>query len=271
MPSITSVCGNISRPYPAPADLPAAGREAVRRKWRVVIAGRRTTSGEFIGGALRNGDNIHSVEHIMPASGHAGEFVAGDPDLLIIHEELLEQPVDSHVPQLLQRRPGMRVLVFGAAMNDVLLLRLAGAGVHGYINGRPDAEEIRLAVQSIMAGNNWIEHRIMSACLSNHGSADRLLTARLRDNIEHMCSELTRREKEILCQVIRGYAIKQIAAEVHLSHQGVKMHLARLFRKFSASNRNQLILAVLDRISPVDDLSLSLCSELRKILAESPA
>ena len=65
---------------------------------------------------------------------------------------------------------------------------------------------------------------------------------------------------------MKGLAIKQIAERVHLSHQGVKMHLAKLFRKFKVSNRNQLILAAFDEMSPVEDLSLLLHNGLKKRL-----
>lgn len=115
----------------------------------------------------------------------------------------------------------------------------------------------------------WMEQHGIGSCVPAAESADQQMAVILRGNIDSLCADLTRREKEILCQVIRGYAIKQIAAEVHLSHQGVKMHLARLFRKFGASNRNQLILAVLDRISPVKDLSASLCRGLRANLSQT--
>jgi DNA-binding NarL/FixJ family response regulator len=40
-----------------------------------------------------------------------------------------------------------------------------------------------------------------------------------------------------------------------LSHQGVKAHLTNLFRKFGVKNRAQLILTVIDEVSPVGSLS----------------
>jgi hypothetical protein len=42
---------------------------------------------------------------------------------------------------------------------------------------------------------------------------------------------------------------------VFLSHQGVKAHLTTLFRKFAVKNRSQLILRVVDEVTPVDSIS----------------
>ena len=44
------------------------------------------------------------------------------------------------------------------------------------------------------------------------------------------------------------------------------MHLAKLFRKFKVSNRNQLILAAFDEISPVEDLSILFRNGLQRKL-----
>jgi DNA-binding NarL/FixJ family response regulator len=217
--------------------------------------------------ALRAGDERHTVALLQSPIPHVDGFLSTNADLLLIHNELIEQPLEKPLAKLLQQQT--RVLVFGSDMQDQYLWRLVRAGVHGYLNTPAAPADIRRAVAQIMAGNAWLEHRVVRNCVCAPGPDAGQLEAKLGGNIDSMCEQLTRREKEILCQVIRGYAIKQIAAEVHLSHQGVKMHLARLFRKFGASNRNQLILAVLDRISPVQNLSATLCSGLRSNLMET--
>ncbi|MGD8673326.1 MAG: helix-turn-helix transcriptional regulator, partial [Thiogranum sp.] len=102
--------------------------------------------------------------------------------------------------------------------------------------------------------------------IAGQQSFDELLESRFNERIEHLCEGLTKREVEILCEVVKGLAIKQIAEHVHLSHQGVKMHLAKLFRKFNVNNRNQLILAAFDSISPVDGLSTLLRDGLNQRL-----
>jgi DNA-binding NarL/FixJ family response regulator len=105
-----------------------------------------------------------------------------------------------------------------------------------------------------------------NACNINRHKFGEVLQCLVNDSVNRLHSNLTRRETEILCEVLKGLAIKQIAEEVHLSHQGVKMHLAKLFRKFRVANRNQLILATFDTISPENDISILLRNGLQRKL-----
>ncbi|UCE77166.1 MAG: response regulator transcription factor [Gammaproteobacteria bacterium] len=270
MTATTPCHGAMSRPYPASTEMNSPPpEERLHRTPRIIVAAQRAETSHALAGALHAGDDSYAIELLQSPLRRADGLRSAACNLLLIQNELIEQPLEPCLEQLLQQQPQRRILVFGVGMNDDYLSRLVRAGAHGYLNTPAEPAEIRLAAQQVLAGNAWMEQRVVSNCVSAPGSAAEQMAATLGSNIDSMCQELTRREKEILCQVIRGYAIKQIAAEVHLSHQGVKMHLARLFRKFGASNRNQLILAVLDRISPVKDLSASLCSGLRSNLMET--
>ncbi len=268
MTATTPTVGAIGRPCSAPGEFRYPEPERLQRPWRISIAAQHAETGRALVSALEDGDDSHAVELLQTPSHAPDGFLSVAADLLVIDTQFIEQPLEHPLAKLLQQQPQIRVLAFGVDLQDEYLSRLVRAGVHGYLKIPAAPAEFRRAVAHIMAGNTWLEHRVVRACLSAPAPEAGQLGAKLGSNIDSMCEQLTRREKEILCQVIRGYAIKQIAAEVHLSHQGVKMHLARLFRKFEASNRNQLILAVLDRISPVPDLSASLCSRLRSKLME---
>jgi len=268
MTATTPCYGGTSRTDTGSSQIARAQPQQLYRPWRIAVAANRAETGHALASALQQGDDQHTIRLLQPPIRHSDGLGFAAPDLLLIQNELIEQPVESCLTRLLQERPDMRILVFGVDMNQDHLSRLVCAGAHGYLDAQAGSDEIRLAAEQVMAGNAWMEHRVIGSCVSAPRAAAAQMAAKLQNNIDNLCEQLTRRETEILCQVIRGYAIKQIAAEVHLSHQGVKMHLARLFRKFGASNRNQLILAVLDRISPTADLSLSLCNGLRSKLIE---
>ena len=236
---------------------------------RIAIAAQAAETGKRLADALRGHDGQYAISVFEPPIRHTDGAGIGDPDVLVIEDKMLERPLQAAVARLLQQRPQLRILVFGAGLDDDRLAGLLDAGAHDYLELPASPADIRLALERVLAdkplGQRYPrgDHRPASA------GAEVAMQAALRGNIDKLCAELTRREKEILCQVIRGYAIKQIATEVHLSHQGVKMHLARLFRKFGASNRNQLILAVMDRISPLKGLCAVLCEELKRNLAQT--
>jgi DNA-binding NarL/FixJ family response regulator len=196
------------------------------------------------------------------------KFRAARPDALLIQNESLPHPIERFLGELTRQHPKVRILVFGKEMNDDHLYSLVRAGVHGYINERMDGNHFKRALDHVLEGNRWVERHILERFVTNQQDFDELLEFQFTERIERLCGQLTRREIEILSEVVSGLAIKQIAERVHLSHQGVKMHLAKLFKKFKVSNRNQLILAALDEMSPIEDLSVLLRNGLNRRLRE---
>jgi len=235
-------------------------------KTRIFIVGRKDFSTDSMARMVEDKSDNYLVSCVEPGDACMAKFVATEPDVLMIQGEALREPLERFIHGILDEYPNTRILVFGKDMNDDHLYRIIRAGVHGYINERMNGEHIERALGAIVSGQNWIERHIMARFINTQHELDKVLETRFYDKISQLCDNLTRRETEILCEVVKGLAIKQIAEEVHLSHQGVKMHLAKLFRKFKVTNRNQLILAAFDEISPVEDLSMLLRNGLQRKL-----
>jgi len=66
--------------------------------------------------------------------------------------------------------------------------------------------------------------------------------------------QMTNRESDVFCLVMEGLSTREIAAQIHMSEPTVKQHLSRLFKKFDASNRSQLILSAFERVCPVTNM-----------------
>ncbi|TCK19310.1 DNA-binding NarL/FixJ family response regulator [Thiogranum longum] len=238
-------------------------------KIKIFILGHKDFSIDSMARMVEDKGNNYMVSCVEPGDACMAKLVATEPDVLMIQKEVLKEPLERTIHGILGEYPNIRILVFGKDMDSDYLYRLVRAGVHGYINERMTGEHIERALASILEGNNWIERHIMERFIKTQQELDDVLETQFYEKISQLCDNLTKRETEILCEVMKGLAIKQIAEEVHLSHQGVKMHLAKLFKKFRVSNRNQLILAAFDEISPVEDLSMLLRNGLQKKLHAS--
>lgn len=238
---------------------------------RIFIIGRQNFSVDGLASMLEARDERYMVSCVEPDEDCMAKFAAASPDALLVENESLPQAFERFVKEVTQSHPTIRVLVFGKDMSDDHLYSLVRAGVHGYINERMDGNRFKLALDHVLDGNTWVERRILERFIAGQQGFDKLLESQLSERVERLCERLTRREMEILGEVIKGLAIKQIAESVHLSHQGVKMHLAKLFKKFNVNNRNQLILAAFDEMSPVEDLSVVLRNGLQKKLKNKPA
>ncbi len=241
----------------------AAGHAHTLDATDVIIIGHHDFSVDGLASMLEAADGNYHISCLDPDFTQLPKPGSDAPDVVLIQNEILEEPLERFIAVVSTAYPRARILVFGKNMDDDYLYRLVRAGVQGYINERMSGDDIKRALDNVMAGNNWVERHILERFVATQKDLDTALELQCHRKIEQMCSNLTKRETEILCQVVKGLAIKQIAEQVHLSHQGVKMHLAKLFKKFGVSNRNQLILAAFDRMSPVEDLSELLHNGLR--------
>jgi DNA-binding NarL/FixJ family response regulator len=259
-------------PYSSlPRKFMCSNPENGRDNTRIFIIGYQDFALDGLASMLEARDRGYTVSCVEPDEECMAKFAASHPDALLIQNESLPQPFERFVYEATERYPAIRILVFGKGMTDDQLYGLVRAGVHGYINERMDGDHFKRALDHVLAGNTWIERHVLERFIADQQNFDELLESQFNERIERLCDGLTRRETEILCEVIKGLAIKQIAERVHLSHQGVKMHLAKLFKKFNVNNRNQLILATFDAMSPVQELSVLLRNGLNKKLRTKPA
>ncbi len=132
-------------------------------------------------------------------------------------------------------------------MSDEFLLKIVRSGVAGYINEKMNADHLRKAIRVVLDGELWVERRILQRLILRVVELEEIIN----QAIESIRSVLTRRESEIYRYVLDGLSTKEIAREMNLSEQSVKLHLSNIFRKFDVSNKQQLILLTFQRVCPV--------------------
>jgi two-component system, NarL family, nitrate/nitrite response regulator NarL len=125
------------------------------------------------------------------------------------------------------------VLLTGAIeLPDVLMALQLGA--RGVVLKDVSPALLFKSIRTVMSGEYWVG-----------GSAVPDLISALREAAPARASEqpkfgLTARELEIVVAVAAGRSNREIARELHISHETVKHHLARIYDKVGASTRVEL-------------------------------
>jgi DNA-binding NarL/FixJ family response regulator len=152
-----------------------------------------------------------------------------EPDVVLL---------DVHLPDgsgagVIERCPGVRFLALSVsdAAEDVIAVIRAGA--RGYVTKSISPAELADAIRRVHEGDAVFSPRLAGFVLDAFaGSAT--------PPIDPELDQLTAREREVLRYIARGYAYKEIAAELHISVKTVETHVSAVLRKLQLTSRHEL-------------------------------
>jgi DNA-binding NarL/FixJ family response regulator len=133
-----------------------------------------------------------------------------------------------------EQLPDTRFLALSVsdAAEDVIALIRAGA--RGYVTKTISPDELADAIVRVAEGDVVFSPRLAGFVL------DAFRDAPLSPSVDPQYDQLTPREREVLRLLARGYAYKEIAAELFISIKTVETHASNVLRKLQLSSRHQL-------------------------------
>ena len=140
-----------------------------------------------------------------------------------------------------KQSPDTRFLALSVsdAAEDVIALIRAGAS--GYVTKTISADDLAAAIARVADGDAVFSPMLAGFVL------DAFRDAPATPSIDPEIDLLTPREREVLRLLARGYAYKEIAAELFISIKTVETHASNVLRKLQLSNRHQLTRWAADR------------------------
>lgn len=126
------------------------------------------------------------------------------------------------------------------AADDVVSVIRAGA--RGYLTKASSGAEVTAAVVRVQGGDAVFSPRLAGFVLDAFGAGIGE-TAATDDELDR----LSAREQEVMRMIARGYAYKEVAAELFLSVKTVETHVSNVLRKLQLSNRHELTAWALSR------------------------
>ncbi len=131
--------------------------------------------------------------------------------------------------------PEVAVLILTMHDDDEYLFRAIHAGASGYILKSEPHEELISAIDSVAAGNAYLNptatKRVMSEFLV------KLKTGEGSGTFE----SLSEREREILAWIAKGYSNKDIADQLMISVKTVESHKSNVMEKLGLKTRPELV------------------------------
>jgi DNA-binding NarL/FixJ family response regulator len=135
--------------------------------------------------------------------------------------------------------PRFLALSVSDAAEDVIALIRAGA--RGYVTKTISPDDLADAVERVADGDVVFSPRLAGFVL------DAFREAPMTPSVDSELDQLTPREREVMRLLARGYAYKEIAAELFISVKTVETHASNVLRKLQLSSRHQLTRWAADR------------------------
>jgi DNA-binding NarL/FixJ family response regulator len=153
-----------------------------------------------------------------------------EPDLAIIDVDLEDDTTSglALLQDIARQFPAVRVLVLTTAVSELIVIEALRRGAAGYALKRSSPDELGKMVFALDRGDSAFSSEVASVVARSVGG--------------HVPREatLSDREREVVRLVARGWANKQVAAELFISESTVKFHLRNAMRKLGTTRRSEV-------------------------------
>jgi len=174
------------------------------------IVGKVQDSGEIISRALEYRPDVILLDACMPGlSGFAA------------------------AKELKQHLPKVKVILVTMLTEPISISEAFKAGASGYVLKQSASEELRQAIDSVLAHKRFLSRQI---------------TPEVREALEHewfkpegYSGDLTDRQREVLVLLAKGRSTRHIAQELDISMKTVEFHKANITRKLGVHTTSELI------------------------------
>ncbi len=203
-------------------------------KHQVIVADDHPLFREALGLALQKAlggveiieaGNMAELEQVSREHEHA--------DLVLLDLHMPGVQGFSALIYLRAHHPELPVCIISANDSSTVMQRAMDHGAAAFIHKSASVDEIREALQCVLAGDIWYPSEIDGTAVN---------TANEELDVADRIGELTPQQFRVLMMVAEGLLNKQIAFELDISEATVKAHMTAIFRKLGVSNRTHAVL-----------------------------
>jgi DNA-binding NarL/FixJ family response regulator len=185
-------------------------------------------------------DGIAAIINLQPdmmlagAAGTAGEalkqFFELRPDVALVDLQLPDMNGFDLIRKIRDKSPNARIVVLSSHEGDVDIQRALEAGAQGYVVKGLVREELLQTIRAVHAGKRRLPAPVAQSLA------------------EHMADEpISVRELEVLSLMATGKRNKEIAGELSIAEDTVKMHVRNILSKLQVSDRTEAVTIALRR------------------------
>jgi DNA-binding NarL/FixJ family response regulator len=202
---------------------------------RVIMVDDHRSFRESFAMAVAQRGAITIVGYASGAREGCGLIEATKPDLAVVDISLQESDGISLVRELKRRRIDTPILILTMHGSGLYVRDALDAGARGYALKDQPLGEVIDAMNACQRGEQYLSPLVDPLPPSDRPASDR------GEREPSLFARLSRREKEIAAQVIRGKSSQEIATSLCISLKTVETHRAHINRKLGVHSTAEII------------------------------
>jgi len=154
------------------------------------------------------------------------------PDIVIMDINLPGMNGIECIKRIKDKCPGTQFMMFTIYEDDEKVFEALKAGAHGYLLKKTPKEKLLEGLEELYLGGSPmttnIARKVIEAFEKKNQAPEELNT-------------LTKKEKQVLDLLAKGYLYKEIADQLHITRDTVKQHIHHIYEKLHVQNRTEAI------------------------------
>ncbi len=158
------------------------------------------------------------------------------PNIVIM--DLMMPNVDglTAIKSLCKICPDVPILALSSLEDEEAIFKAVQAGASGYLTKNVQHDELIDAIRIVTAKRHYLPDKIMKKMMA--GMRQNLVDEKLDKSID----SLTKREKEILSLLGKGYSNIKISEVLVIAASTVRVHIHQIMKKMNFENRSETVL-----------------------------
>lgn len=156
-----------------------------------------------------------------------------EPDLVLVDVHMPGGGGRAVIEGVHETSPDMKFLALSASDAAQDVVATVRAGARGYVTKTISPQELADAIRRVHEGDAVFSPKLAGFVLDAFAAID------IKD-IDPELDQLTKREREVLQHIARGYTYREIGEQLFISAKTVENHVSNVLRKLQLSNRHEL-------------------------------
>ncbi|PFE03185.1 DNA-binding response regulator [Bacillus cereus] len=155
------------------------------------------------------------------------------PDVVLMDLSMPKMDGIEATKRLKQYDATIKILMLSSFSEQDYVLPALEAGADGYQLKEVQPDQLVASIIAVYQGNANLHPKVTPALLGRPV---------VKEEKQDSLFMLTKREREVLCEIAKGRSNKEIAAELYITEQTVKTHVSNVLAKLQVDDRTQAAL-----------------------------